>query len=158
MHPLQGLRGSIKLCGIVSWINQDTKSEPSTISNTTSFPNTLTAARSTSKSLGLMSRSTFRCFSAETADISLLASVVSRFPGGTFDVDLFHPNCMTAESACEAEFTARIAESLFSSGEGALRFPFASEMVRPSPSRSASWSAEIVVVETFTTLRLVVAI
>lgn len=113
-----------------------------TISSTTNFDRTLTAALSTSKSPGHNSLSVMRCSAARAADALASVSAVDFFGG--VSVPRFQPDCTTEDKLWDAKLTERIACLFFSSkdndGVVAFCFPLALEIVRPVASWSVSWS------------------
>lgn len=104
-----------------------------TISRAISFPRTLDAALSTSKSPGHIFRRFDKPFAAADAEELTLDKVVS-------EADFFHPACTTWVNACEAVFTERM-DSTFLSPSSAFCFPFPLPIVSFVASSFASWSA-----------------
>lgn len=107
-----------------------------TISRAISFPRTLDAALSTSKSPGHIFRRFDKPFAAADAEELILDKVVFE----ASEDDFFHPACTTWVNACEAVFTERI-DSIFVSPSSAFCFPFPLPIVSFVASSFASWSA-----------------
>lgn len=111
-----------------------------TISRETSFPTTLDAARSTSTSPGLNSRSTFSSLRADAACFTAEAAVVL----SDLASEAFQPDSATAERLLEAALTLRIASAFRCCGLGpaALALPLGSEMESFEARESARSSGE----------------
>src|SRR5712672_1784315 len=118
--------------------NSKKRRQQLTISKLRSFPATLIAALSTSTSARDDTRKSPSAVRAEAARPNAPCGVAADFFTVGSTAGAFHPDFITAESPCEAPFTARIAEIRFSWGDlgvseypvaAPLRAPFAFEMV-----------------------------